>query len=185
MINYMTPISRPEAKKLGRSEYFTGLPCKRGHIAARWVHSYSCVSCHAEQSATHRKTTKSKQTRHKIYTIRQASRPWDLMTWSAQRHARDHNVPFDLTPEYVKTLWPLNGKCPALGIDLLFGKDTASPNSPSIDRLIPELGYIKTNVAIISMRANRIKSDAIDPAELRMVADWLESRLTPCIKGND
>ena len=32
--------------------------------------------------------------------------------------------------------------------------------SPSIDRIIPELGYVKGNVQIICMLANRIKSNA-------------------------
>lgn len=173
----MDLISRPKALELGLSEYFTGLPCKRGHISPRWVHSYSCIACHDEQSRKHRKTSKSSETRHEIYTTRQTTRPWSLLTWSAKRHARDKGVPFDLTDDYVKSLWPDDDKCPVLGINLLFGKGRMGPNSPSIDRLIPELGYVRGNVAIISMRANRIKSSEIDPAIIRKVGDWLETRL--------
>lgn len=43
----------------------------------------------------------------------------------------------------------------------------------SLDRIVPSLGYVPGNVAVISHRANRIKSDATAD-ELRAVADWLD-----------
>lgn len=47
--------------------------------------------------------------------------------------------------------------CPVLGIEItVFG---GRDNRPEIDRLIPSLGYVPGNVAIISARANRIKND--------------------------
>ena len=33
-------------------------------------------------------------------------------------------------------------------------------NSPSVDRVVPSLGYVKGNVHVISHRANSMKSDA-------------------------
>jgi hypothetical protein len=60
--------------------------------------------------------------------------------------------------------------CPILGIELeVGGKDS----SPSIDRIFPQLGYVKGNVQIISMRANRIKADST-PDELKKVADYMQ-----------
>lgn len=52
--------------------------------------------------------------------------------------------------------------CPMLGIKLEFGfnKQGGNYNSPSLDRIIPELGYTKGNVMVISKRANMIKTDA-------------------------
>ena len=38
-------ISRAEAKALGLKRYFTGKPCKHGHVAERYVASWSCASC--------------------------------------------------------------------------------------------------------------------------------------------
>ena len=34
------------------------------------------------------------------------------------------------------------------------------PDSPSLDRIVPELGYVKGNIRVISNRANHLKSDA-------------------------
>jgi hypothetical protein len=44
-------ISRDEAKALGLKHFFTGVPCKRGHIAERSVHSGRCLECDRARSA--------------------------------------------------------------------------------------------------------------------------------------
>lgn len=41
----MDIISRAEAKEQGLKHYFTGKPCKRGHIEKRFVTGFSCVVC--------------------------------------------------------------------------------------------------------------------------------------------
>jgi 5-methylcytosine-specific restriction endonuclease McrA len=38
-------ISREEAKALGLRVYFTGVACKRGHVAERYVSNGKCVEC--------------------------------------------------------------------------------------------------------------------------------------------
>jgi hypothetical protein len=38
-------ISRQEAIALGLKRYFTGKPCKYGHIAERWVLNWTCLLC--------------------------------------------------------------------------------------------------------------------------------------------
>jgi hypothetical protein len=59
--------------------------------------------------------------------------------------------------------------CPYLSIPLNTGNDCKRDNSPTLDRIVPELGYVKGNVEVISERANRIKNDAT-PEELEMIA---------------
>lgn len=41
----MWPASRAEAKAAGASHYFTGRPCKSGHVCERRVDSKNCVQC--------------------------------------------------------------------------------------------------------------------------------------------
>lgn len=41
----MTPISRQEALAAGLKRYFTGKPCKSGHISERFVSTRGCVQC--------------------------------------------------------------------------------------------------------------------------------------------
>ena len=38
-------ISRDEARALGLKRYFTGKPCKHGHVAEHYVSSCGCVEC--------------------------------------------------------------------------------------------------------------------------------------------
>jgi hypothetical protein len=64
--------------------------------------------------------------------------------------------------------------CPILQIPLVFGGHRN--DSPSVDRLIPKLGYLKTNCRIISNRANKIKSNAT-LEELKELVSWLEKEL--------
>lgn len=49
--------------------------------------------------------------------------------------------------------------CPILGIELNYFSEVICDNSPSFDCVIPERGYVKGNVYVISQRANRIKND--------------------------
>ena len=44
----MKIISREEAKNQGLKRYFTGEPCKNGHISERWVTQKNCIQCKIE-----------------------------------------------------------------------------------------------------------------------------------------
>lgn len=61
---------------------------------------------------------------------------------------------------------------PVLGIPMVIGVDRSNQgSSPSIDRLIPEGGYVPANCRIISHRANSIKNNA-EPWELLKVCAY-------------
>lgn len=67
-------------------------------------------------------------------------------------------VPYDIT---VDDLAPYPLTCPVLGIPINWMNTGATANdSPSIDRMIPALGYTKGNVRVISQKANRLKGNA-------------------------
>src|SRR5579863_257581 len=86
-----------------------------------------------------------------------------------KHRARKKGLPFDLTLEDL--VFP--NICPVLGIPIKERSGAFSDNSPSIDRTIPERGYVKGNVAIMSYRANRIKCHA-SLAELRAIVAYME-----------
>lgn len=93
------------------------------------------------------------------------------MLANARHRAKTKGLPFDLSAEHVGPL--LVSHCPILGIELRShtGRKGARDDSPSLDRIIPEKGYVAGNVIVISGKANRIKSDA-SSSELRAVADF-------------
>lgn len=80
-------------------------------------------------------------------------------------------IPFDMT---VDDLAPYPLKCPVLGTPINWMNTGSSSNdSPSIDRMIPEVGYVRGNVRIISQKANRLKGNAsVD--ELRAILRYME-----------
>jgi hypothetical protein len=44
-------MTRAEALAAGKSTYWTGKPCKHGHVAERYVLNWTCVTCHAQKCA--------------------------------------------------------------------------------------------------------------------------------------
>lgn len=54
--------------------------------------------------------------------------------------------------------WPKT--CPYLDIELNYNSDNKADNVASLDKIVPELGYVKGNVQIISYMANKMKSSA-------------------------
>lgn len=67
--------------------------------------------------------------------------------------------------------------CPVLGLPLYRNSGGAAqgPNSPSLDRVNPALGYVRGNVKVISSKANAIKSNATPEELLRVAAYYQES----------
>jgi group I intron endonuclease len=47
------PRTRTEAKKMGAKQYFTGIPCKHGHVSARYTKG-ECVRCSSEAAKSRR-----------------------------------------------------------------------------------------------------------------------------------
>lgn len=77
--------------------------------------------------------------------------------WNLKSRANRIGLPFNITKEDLT----VPTYCPILGLKL---EDTRgkrrTDNTWSVDRIIPELGYVKGNVVVVSWRANRLKNDA-------------------------
>jgi hypothetical protein len=96
------------------------------------------------------------------------------MLRSARSRAAAKGLPFNITIDD----FTIPETCPALGIELTIGAGPAHRDSaPSLDRVVPSMGYVKGNVVVISSRANRIKNDA-SAYELRRLADFLENHIS-------
>ncbi len=80
-------------------------------------------------------------------------------------------IKFDLTPEYLKELFLIQGgKCFYTDVDMTLQLGNGiKQSSCSVDKVIPENGYVKTNIVLCTIRANTIKHD-ISLEEMKM---WL------------
>ena len=88
---------------------------------------------------------------------RRKASPAKNLYYGAMGRAKKFGLPFDLVESQIV----VPETCPVLGIPLTRGIGKQTDNSPTIDRIIPALGYVKKNIIVVSMRANRIKSNAV------------------------
>lgn len=91
---------------------------------------------------------------------------------SAKSRAKQRGEDFSIELEDII----VPDKCPILGIPLEYHRGVKQDNSYSLDRIDSSKGYVKGNIWVISLRANRIKNDST-PQELRLIADKVEERL--------
>lgn len=87
-----------------------------------------------------------------------AERHFQKGLWTSAKHnAKKANLPFNLDVEDIV----IPAVCPYLGIALtkLYGHGHLDTNA-SVDKIVPELGYVKGNIKIISRKANRMKNNA-------------------------
>jgi hypothetical protein len=92
---------------------------------------------------------------------------------SCKNRARRQKLPFDLNEQDLAN----PKQCPVLGIPLAPDYTKRTDNTPSVDRIVPEKGYVRGNVAVVSWRANRLKNDA-SLSELRAIAGFYSTAET-------
>lgn len=103
--------------------------------------------------------------------------PCRFIYYSAKYRSKISGITFSITKQDVIDIYPSDGKCPVLGISLAINTKTTQDDSPSLDRIIPDKGYVKGNIIVISHRANRIKNDAT-VIELERIVSFLKSMET-------
>ena len=104
---------------------------------------------------------------------RVGSRTVEYTMWAhAKKRAREKSFPFDIEPKDII----IPERCPIFGVPLASNKGgSMTANSPSLDRLVPSLGYVRGNIDVISRRANTIKNDST-LEELKLIVDYVERR---------
>lgn len=101
--------------------------------------------------------------------------PENALLTHARKRAAKFKIPFSLTLDDITIPFV----CPVLGILLKHGEGTVHDNSPTLDRFVPELGYVPGNVTVMSKRANTLKSNGTLEEHIKIV-QWLDEML-----GND
>lgn len=110
----------------------------------------------------------NKEKLNRINLDNKKSNPERILWQSAKDRALKFNLPFDI--EISDVVIPKY--CKILGIPLFKGSGGPTANSPSLDRIIPELGYIKENIQVISFKANTMKSNATKD-EMILFSIWV------------
>lgn len=123
-------------------------------------------------------------TKRAAYRRRCEERPFHMYALTKRSWCKSRGIEFDLDEAYLRGLW--TGVCPVFGLELNIpmkeARGRGSNHTAHLDRLRPDLGYVRGNVAWISGRANRIKYDA-SLSELKMIVGWME-RVTTIPEGS-
>jgi hypothetical protein len=83
------------------------------------------------------------------------------MVNTARQTTKRGGLLFDIDLDYLMKTFGHLTHCPILGMEFDWGaRGHAAPNSPSLDKIDPALGYVKGKVQVISGRANSMKSDS-------------------------
>ena len=156
---------------------------------ARGGHRNQCKDCQGKYRTKHYQSHREKELKQaKVWRrnnpekvegyYRNNKETGESLLKRAKHRAKQGVVPFEIKLEHI----PIPEVCPALGIPIVIhspmknGRCGPEPDSPSIDRIIPSLGYVPGNVKVISVRANKIKSDAtID--ELEKIVAYVHKEL--------
>lgn len=103
--------------------------------------------------------------------------PEKMLLHNAKQRSKRFNVPFNITDEDILACIPADGRCPITLQPFERGVGRLGPQSMTLDRVIPSLGYVPGNIAVISHLANTMKSDCIDHMIFLRVADYVEGSL--------
>jgi hypothetical protein len=221
--------SRKDADLAGASWYFTGYPCKHGHLAPRLTVSGSCKECSrlrqkrretdpVYREAKRKRTTEWKR-KHRA-KVNETRRNWHLAHKDEENrksieYYRKHkpkiaekrkektkinplrscaatlrsgisyrskkfNIPVDAHRKTIAFMFEKlsnqpNCICCGKPFDFSRYRTTPRDDSPSIDKLIPENGYIDGNTFIICFRCNALKRDATR-AELQTILEYIDAK---------
>jgi len=174
----MLGVNRKEAIE-NKNVRYNGKECAEGHGTERFTKNGTCCSCAVLSSGIwgKKKWESNKETRSQLKQIRidhkqtKEYQIWDKirkMVYDAKGRAKKKNLPFNISPDNIT----IPSHCPILHIPLIFNTSgDNSPNSPSLDRIIPSKGYVEGNIIVISRRANELKRNATIK-EMLLLADF-------------
>jgi sarcosine oxidase delta subunit len=147
-----------------------------GYLFEKYVYSKTNANGYFREIWRSPKGVAQKKNYDKQYSTTKIGRIANILS-AVKIRAKNKNLECDLTAEYLNTI--ATDKCPVFGFDLAWGRESkdrpsgSQYDSPSLDRIKPNLGYVKGNVIWISMKANAIKNSATSD-EIFKVASWLK-----------
>ena len=98
-------ISRAEAKAQGLGRYFTGIPCKYGHVCERLVSVARCLECHRAKNLARQKTDAGRAYKKKWGIDNQEQESIRSRDWreaNRERHAANNKAWREANPERGK-----------------------------------------------------------------------------------
>lgn len=169
-------ITREQALKLGLKKYYTGKPCGNGHYSYKYTDKNSKAGqcCECASNAQKNRWKNHKDAVNKKKSEEYKNNPQGKILWQIRSRAKSRGLCFNLTKEDII----IPEKCPCCDSTMSFKPvgGGLQNDTPSVDRINNNLGYVSNNIVIICFRCNSIKKDAT-AAELRKIADFIDKMM--------
>lgn len=174
-----------EQAKAKSRQYRHDNPEKTKAAMARWRESnkeYRHAYSKAYFAVNQPRLSQNARERRQAFFTKDPKAAWlHYISKTAASRARQNKLPYD---KDLSTL-ALPDICPVLSIPLNYSRRRnvnllgPQPDSPSLDRIVSERGYVVPNLRVISWRANLLKRDAtID--EIKRVLAYMEECRSHC-----
>lgn len=144
----------------------------------RACHQVRCTEYRSIEVKRERKNLVNNQWYHRnserigeVKKVHRLANPALYLWKGAKNRALAKGLPFTIKVSDVV----IPSHCPLLGTELFPSRGKPTDSSPSLDRVIPALGYVPHNIEVISHRANAIKNNAT-AEELAVIAEWVKNR---------
>ena len=118
----------------------------------------TCKLCDKKKSKNYYEKNKEKfSINQKIYRKENKPKfPEKYLLWGIKYRAKKKGIPFNLDLDDII----IPEVCPVFKKPFVFGTGKQELFSPSVDRIDNSKGYIKSNIVIVSVKANFLKNNA-------------------------
>lgn len=159
----------PEKRKLYLKEWKRQRSLAKGTLGQRGKHEHAKFT-ESEFEECEQKTKQRRNSWAKEYS---KVNPKKRLLYAARKRAKQKGLQFNLIEDDI--IIPEN--CPYLGLSFELNAPRGTDRSRvcSLDRIVPELGYVKGNVEVISHLANTMKQHAT-PEQLVLFAKAILER---------
>ena len=132
-------------------------------MGERYKSNFGCVACVKKTSYDRQKKVRLTKDGSIFYMLNRA-----------KQRAKNKKIEFSISLDDLYSVWPQDDKCPVFKVPFFFGRRNKilSQLAPSLDRINNSKGYVRGNIQIISMRANRVKS-CLSKEELLNISEWI------------
>ena len=130
-----------------------------------------CLACEAQRAREFRKRFKNYRGSGKLKSIPEEHKyimsAIRVKVQEARQNSKRSNRPFDIDANYIYELWKTqNNKCIYTNEDFVIEKN--HNGNLSIDKIVPDLGYVKGNLQLVCWAVNRAKGDLSHEVFLKM-----------------
>lgn len=154
--------TRQQAILDGDKSYFTGKPCKHGHISPRLIMG-ACLDCkkiidknYKDNNKEHIKNYHKQYAKNNYSTENRRKKYRENVESELLNHARNRAKQKKLEFNLEKCDIIIPDVCPVFGTKISFNN---KHSVPTLDRIDNNKGYIKGNIQVISAKANRLKNN--------------------------